>query len=108
MREQDDVAEVRRCLRPPTTRRTRAPCPIGSAEPPQKSGAGHDSILLREAVGAGQDRGLQVRLSCNERLRPDQAKAVSLIVETRVSVDNRFSVRLDDPSRCFGAETIVA
>jgi hypothetical protein len=32
MREQDDVAEVRRCLRPTTTRRTRAPCHIGTRD----------------------------------------------------------------------------
>jgi hypothetical protein len=43
-----------------------------------------------------------------QHLRPDQAKAASLIVEKRVSVDNHFNVRLDDPSHLFGAETLVA
>jgi hypothetical protein len=49
-----------------------------------------------------------VRLSCLDCLRPEQSKVASLIVEKRVSVDNLFNVRLDDPSHCFGAETIVA
>jgi hypothetical protein len=35
-------------------------------------------------------------------------RVVALIVEKRVGVDNHFSVRLDDPSHCFGAEMLVA
>jgi hypothetical protein len=45
LREQDDVAEVRRCPRPPTTRRTRAPCRIGSAEPPQTRIRSHSGTI---------------------------------------------------------------
>jgi hypothetical protein len=35
--EHESVAVVRRCPRPPTTRRTRAPCRIGSEEAPTKT-----------------------------------------------------------------------
>jgi hypothetical protein len=67
-----------------------------------------DASHLSSNSAAANPPTAAVRLSCNEHLRPDQAKAASLIVEKRVGVDNHFGVRLDDPSDCFGAETIVA